>query len=172
MGDSERFLPRLPRTPAAEADRLAKPYEPVCAVFRRFLHGRHLKFTPERAAILDAVLRRQGLFEAEGLVSDLQAIPRAASRATIYRTLTHLQDAGILKQVVFGSRRSYYEVIAGREASDYLVCAVSGRVVPFHSEKLRILREEICRQHGFEVVSHEFHVFGISPEVKNSPADV
>jgi len=167
--ESGSFLPRIRR---CGTDRRAKPYEPVCAIFRRFLHGQKLKFTPERAAILDAVLRQQGLFEADVIIADLQQVGRTASRATIYRTLGHLQDAGILKQVVFGNRQSFYEVIAGREASDYLVCVVSGRVVPFHSEKLRALREEICRQHGFDLVSHEFHVFGISPEAKNSPEEL
>jgi Fur family ferric uptake transcriptional regulator len=138
----------------------------VCAVFRRFLRSQHLKFTPERAAILDAVLVKTGFFEAEVLIEDLRQMGRSASRATIYRTLTHLQDAGILKQVVFSNRQSFYEVIAGRESSDYLVCVVSGKVVPFHSARLRELREAICREHGFDLISHEMHIFGISPEAK------
>ena len=36
-------------------------YEPVCAIFRRYLHGEKLKFTPERAMMLDAVMRKEGL---------------------------------------------------------------------------------------------------------------
>jgi Fur family ferric uptake transcriptional regulator len=42
----------------------------------------------------------------------------------------------------------------------------TGRVVEFHSDKLRQLRDEICRQHGFEPISHRFHVFGVSPREK------
>lgn len=131
-------------------------------MFRRYLHAQKLKFTPERAMMLDAVLRKQGLFEAERLVTDLKELGHRVSRATVYRTLAHLQDAGICKQVFFDNKQSYYEVIAGRQAYDYLICVETGKVVEFNSEKLRKLRDEICREHGMEPLSHQFHVFGIS----------
>ena len=86
------------------------------------------------------------------------------SRATVYRTLSHLQDAGIVKQVFFDNKQSYYEVIAGRQVHDYLICVVTGKVIEFNSDKLRALRDEICRQHGFQPLSHRFQIFGISPE--------
>ena len=171
MAEGAHILPNLPRVAAARPEAL--PYEPVCAIFRRYLHGRKLKFTPERAMILDAVLRNTGLFEAERLVGDLKKIGHPVSRATAYRTLAHLQDAGILKQVFFDNRQSYYEVIAGRQTYDYLICVATGKVVEFSSDKLRRLREEICREHGFSTLSHQFHIFGLSPEgqAKVSAAD-
>ena len=168
MAEGAHILPNLPRVAAARPEAL--PYEPVCAIFRRYLHGRKLKFTPERAMILDAVLRNTGLFEAERLVGDLKKIGHAVSRATAYRTLAHLQDAGILKQVFFDNRQSYYEVIAGRQTYDYLICVATGKVVEFSSDKLRRLREEICREHGFSTLSHQFHIFGLSPEAQAKAA--
>src|SRR5512132_2765858 len=108
MSQSPHILPSLPKV-SGEARAQTLPYEPVCAIFRRYLHGEKLKFTPERAMILDAVLRQKGLFEAERLVNDIKQIGHNVSRATAYRTLAHLQDAGILKQVFFDNRQSYYE---------------------------------------------------------------
>jgi Fur family ferric uptake transcriptional regulator len=169
MAEGAHILPNLPRM-AAVSRREALPYEPVCAIFRRYLHEQKLKFTPERAMILDAVLRRTGLFEAERLVADLKDLGHAVSRATAYRTLAHLQDAGILKQVFFDNKQSYYEVIAGRQTYDYLICVATGKVVEFSSEKLRRLRDEICREHGFSPLSHQFHVFGLSPEAQAKEA--
>src|SRR5436190_19129206 len=121
MSTAPHILPSIPRTPGPRT-RQAAPYEPVCAVVRRYLHGQKLKFTPERAMMLDAVLRKQGLFDPEQLVSDLSALNHDVSRATVYRTLAHLQDAGILKQVFFDNKRSYYEVIVGRQTYDHLIC--------------------------------------------------
>src|SRR5215207_3418522 len=159
------ILPNIPRTNTSSKQQpSASAYEPVCAMFRRYLHGEKLKFTPERAMMLDAVLRKSGLFEAESLVDDLKQLGHRVSRATVYRTLAHLQDAGVLKQVFFDNRQSYYEVIAGRQAYDYLICVATGRVIEFSSDKLKRLRDEICREHGFEPLSHQFHVFGLSPE--------
>ncbi len=168
LSGSAHILPNPPRVPGAQ--RQALPYEPVCAIFRRYLHGEKLKFTPERAMILDAALRRAGLFEPDTLVNDLKELGHRVSRATVYRTLAHLHDAGILKQVFFDNKQSYYEVIAGRQANDYLICVQTGRVIEFHSEKLRRLRDEICAEHGFEPLSHQFHIFGISPQAETSKA--
>jgi Fur family ferric uptake transcriptional regulator len=165
MSDSPNILQSIPKISSSK--RQALPYEPVCAVFRRYLHAAKLKFTPERAMILDATLRKTGLFEAEQLAMDLKALGHDVSRATVYRTLNHLHDAGILKQVFFDNKQSYYEVIAGRQAYDYLICIESGRVVEFNSEKLRKLRDEICAQHGFDPLSHQFHIYGISQEARN-----
>jgi Fur family ferric uptake transcriptional regulator len=159
------ILPSLPRI-SAEAHRQAMPYEPVCAVFRRYLHQEKLKFTPERAMILDAVLRKEGLFEPEQLIDGLKSLNHKVSRATVYRTLSHLQDAGILKQVFFDNKQSYYEVIAGRQGSDYLICVQTGKVIEFASDRLRKLRDEICAEHGFDPLSHRFQIFGISPEAR------
>jgi hypothetical protein len=50
----------------------------------------------------------------------------------------------------FDNKRSYYEVIAGRQAYDYLICVSTGKVIEFSSEKLRKLRDEICAEHGFD----------------------
>src|SRR3954451_25051315 len=165
MADGPHILPNLPKV-ALGARREALPYEPVCAIFRRYLHGEQLKFTPERAMILDAVLRKEGLFQAEQLVNDLHGLGHRVSRATAYRTLAHLQDAGILKQVFFDNKQSYYEVIAGRQTHDYLICVATGKVIEFNSDKLRQLRDEICAQHGFDPLSHRFQIFGVSPEGK------
>src|SRR5215212_1924793 len=165
MSAGPHILPNIPRTQLTQP-RQTLPYEPICAIFRRYLHGEKLKFTPERAMMLDAVLRKDGLFEPEQLVEDLKKLGHRVSRATVYRTLSHLQDAGILKQVFFDNRQSYYEVIAGRQAYDYLICVSTGRVIEFSSDKLKKLRDEICKEHGFEPLSHQLHIYGVSPEGK------
>jgi Fur family ferric uptake transcriptional regulator len=156
------ILPSLPRVAVKQPPRQSLPFEPVCAIFRRYLHGQKLKFTPERAMMLDAVLRKAGLFEAESLVQDLKQLGHRVSRATVYRTLAHLQDAGICKQVFFDNKQSYYEVIAGRQTYDYLIDVESGRVIEFSSEKLKKLRDEICREHGMEPLGHQFHILAVS----------
>src|SRR6266567_7917427 len=164
MAQGAHILPNLPKRSVSQ--RTALPYEPVCAVFRRYLHEQKLKFTPERAMMLDAVLRKSGLFEPEQLVDDLKQLGHRVSRATVYRTLAHLQDAGILKQIFFDNKQSYYEVIAGRQTHDYLICVTTGKVIEFSSDKLKKLRDEICKEHGFEPLSHRFQIFGVSPEAR------
>jgi Fe2+ or Zn2+ uptake regulation protein len=54
-------------------------------------------------------------------------------------------------------------MIAGRQAYDYLICVDTGKVIEFSSEKLRKLRDEICAEHGLDPMSHQFHIFAMSP---------
>ena len=168
MPQTPRILPSVPRSAAQPRPDAATPFDPVCAVFRRYLRGEKLKFTPERAMILDAVLKHEGLFEPDGLAAELKALGHRASRATVYRTLGHLQDAGILKQVFFDNRQGYYEVIVGRRTHDHLICVETGEVIEFDSGKLRQLRDAICAEHGFDPLSHQFHIFGLSPRARRA----
>jgi Fur family ferric uptake transcriptional regulator len=170
MALSAHILPSLPK-PNVNVNPGATPYDPVCAVFRRYLHAEKLKFTPERAMILDATLRKEGLFDPESLAADIKSHGHRVSRATVYRTLAHLQDAGILKQVFFDNKQSYYEVIAGRQTNDYLICVSTGKLIEFSSDRLKKLRDEICAQHGFDPISHQFHIYGVSPEAKAAGKD-
>jgi Fur family ferric uptake transcriptional regulator len=61
-------------------------------------------------------------------------------------------------------------VIVGRETHDYLICVTTGRVVELSSERLKQLRDDICREHGYEPLSHQFHIFAVSPEGQKETA--
>lgn len=130
------------------------------------LASKGLRRTRQREVIVDTVFSSDEHFNAEELLDRVRAVDRTVSRATVYRTLTHLQDAGILRQVFFDNKKSHYEVVAGRQAYDHLICITSGRVIEFSSDKLKALRDEICAEHGWDPVSHQFQIFAVSPDAK------
>ena len=68
---------------------------PLCAIFRRHLKEQNLKYTPERADILNAIIERDEIFEAETLMHEMRSQGDRVSKATVYRTLKLLQEAGI-----------------------------------------------------------------------------
>jgi Fur family transcriptional regulator, ferric uptake regulator len=69
------------------------PAMPLCSVFRRFLKARGLKYTGERAEILDKILGFDGHFEAEEIIAAMRGGRRRVSKATVYRTIKLLQEA-------------------------------------------------------------------------------
>lgn len=141
-------------------------FQPMCAVFRRFLKQQGLKFTAERAKILDAVLDKEGVFEAEQLLYEMRQSDKRVSKATIYRTLKHLLEAGIISEVLIDSKQSHYELSFGKKPAGHLVCVETGRVIEIPSPWLEPLRERICKAHGFTPVSHRLVIYGISPEAQ------
>ena len=136
---------------------------PLCAVFRRFLKSRDLKYTPERADVLDAIIERDDVFEVEELLAELRRRGHRASKATIYRTIKLLQDAGIIMQASFDPRQSHYQLIYGREPRDSMVCMKTGRQIQFFDEDLIKLRNRIAKRHGWRPIGHRFQIYAIGP---------
>ncbi len=137
--------------------------EPLCAIFRRFLKRQGLKFTGERAKILDTVLAQEEVFEADQLLSEMRQGGHRVSKATIYRTLKHLQDAKIITELLIDSKQAHYELSFGRKPKGHLVCVETGRITEIPSPWLEPVRDRICREHGYDPVSHRFVIYGISP---------
>ncbi len=139
---------------------------PMCSVFRRFLKRTGLKFTPERAQILDAVSRKQHVFEAEQLLYEMRDAGLSVSKATIYRTLKHLLDAGIITEVLIDAKQAHYRLSYGQAPRGHLVCVETGKVIEIPSPWLTALRDKICHNNGFEPVSTRLVIYGISPEAQ------
>ena len=136
------------------------------SLFREFLRARQLKYTIERAAILKAVQTFGRPFEAEELLLELREGAQRISKATVYRTLKHLLDAGLLKQVHFGvgaggGKQAHYDYVNAAEGGaphDHLVDLETGKIIPFSSDLVVKLREEIARKMGFVAISHRFQI--------------
>eukprot|EP00752_Nemacystus_decipiens_P016091 g14387.t1 len=136
---------------------------PMCAIFRRFLKRKGLKFTTERAMILDAVLGKDGVFEADELLTEMRDADHRVSKATIYRTLKHLMESKIIKEVLIDSTRAHYQLAFGQKATGHLVCLETNQIIEFPTEQLDALMNKICKEHGYEPLSHRFVIYGSSP---------
>jgi Fur family ferric uptake transcriptional regulator len=145
---------------------------PLCSVFRRYLRSLNLKYTQERADILDAIIEGDSIFEAEELLAGLRRSGHRVSKATVYRTIKLLQEAGIITQALFDSKQAHYQLIYGKAPRDHLVCMKTGRCVEFTDPQVRALARAICERHGWEPVGHRFQVYGVSPEARSARSAV
>ena len=140
------------------------PLMPLCSVFRRFLRNQGLKYTVERADVLQAIIDHDGSFEVEELLLDMRQRGHRVSKATVYRTLRLLQEAGIITQALFDSKQGHFQLIYGKEPRDVMVCMRTGRAIEFQSPELTELRDRICSELGWEAVGHRFQIYALSPE--------
>jgi Fur family transcriptional regulator, ferric uptake regulator len=134
--------------------------EEAVRAFERFLASRDLRLTAARRAIAEAVLERAGHFPIEDLVRDLRRRGIRGSKATVYRTLPLLTEAGIIQQAVVTSEATSYEAAVGREHHDHLVCRGCGKVVEFEFDAIEILQREIASRFGFTLEGHHHQLFG------------
>lgn len=142
-----------------EGQQVPAIFEPLCAVFRRRLKAEGQKYTPERARVLDAVIRMDGPFEAEALVEDLRQTGYRVSKATVYRTIKLMQDAGIVQRVLGGDDVPRFQMIYGSRPDDTIVRVDTDEVIRIDVPELLALRDRVCAQLGLSATSHRLQIF-------------
>ncbi len=153
-------LQPLPASPRGEpgADHF-EIIEPLCAVFRRKLKSEGLKYTPERAQILDAIIQMDDVFEADQLLDRMKKAQFRVSKATIYRTIKLLADAGIIQQVLFDSEQSHYQLAYGKRSSGLLVRVDTRQIIPLDVPELAELRDRLCRERNLKPEGHRLVIY-------------
>jgi Fur family ferric uptake transcriptional regulator len=129
-------------------------------LLREFLRGRGLRMTREREALLQAALACRPHFTLEELAQDVLRRASPASRATVYRALPILVEAGILQPALVTGEARLFETALGREHHDHLRCRTCGKIVEFRSDAIERLQVEIAARHGFRLASHVHELVG------------
>ncbi len=132
--------------------------------FEKFLAGKALRLTEARAAIVAAALARAGPYPIEELIADLKRLGIRGSKATVYRTLPLLAEAGIVKPAIVAGDAKSYETTYGADHHDHLVCARCGKVVEFEFEQFEQLQREVAGRYGFRLDNHHHELVGTCPE--------
>ncbi|MBI3821604.1 MAG: transcriptional repressor, partial [Planctomycetes bacterium] len=74
--------------------------------FREYLASRprRQRFTPQRRDMVRYIFSKHNHFDADELIDEMKREGFRIGRATIYRTLHGLVDAGLLRRIELGSR--------------------------------------------------------------------
>jgi len=159
----------MPPNHAAEPEII----EPLCAVFRRALKKEGLKYTAERAQILDAIIRIPTPFDAERLIGELKRAatghasgPIRVSKATVYRTLKLMIDAGMLQRILFDEDHAHYQLVYGTRPQDLIIRLDTRSAIEIDAPELIALRERLCREHGLNPRGHRFHIYAVADETR------
>lgn len=130
--------------------------------FREFLATKKMRLTPEREIIIEEVFSDHEHFDAEEMVNRLsrRKDSKRVSRSTVYRTLSQLEEAGLLRRVARNNDREIYEHDYGYPQHEHLVCERCGKMIEFQSGTLEAALREVCGQHQFQMNGHTLVVRG------------
>jgi len=129
--------------------------------FKKYLSERGLRFTPQRRAVLDQVFEMHGHFDAEDLYNELRNGGNGVSRATVYRTLKHLEECKLVREVLRCQDRAQYEHTLGHPHHDHMVCVKCGKIIEFSDPAIEAQQRKICKRHGFKPLEHRLGIRGI-----------
>lgn len=128
-----------------------------------FLATRGLRLTPERSAILDEVFSSHLHFDGDELAARLVNRPGAVrvSRATVYRALRLMVEAGLLRRVARPNGREVYEHDYGYPQHDHFICRLCGQLIEFQNGAISEILEEVAARNSFRVSGHRLEVYGL-----------
>lgn len=124
------------------------------AKFREYLTSRSKpqRFTKSAQEMVRFIFSQHQHFDAEQLCAALDQARVNISRATVYRTLSKLVDAGLLRRMHLG-QRDVYEHDYGYPEHAHLHCEQCGKMIEFECPELEPLVAEASRRHHFQASS-------------------
>ncbi len=130
--------------------------------FREYLASRPRaqRFTEQQRDMVRYIFSKHNHFDADQLIDEMKDRGLRVSRATIYRTLGKLVDAGLLRRLNIGAR-TYYEHDYGYPQHDHLYCQNCHKMIEFQSSELERLVRDVCRQQNFQYHGHSFVIRGV-----------
>jgi Fur family ferric uptake transcriptional regulator len=129
--------------------------------FREYLASRPKpqRFTEQQRDLVRYIFSQHSHFDAEQLIDNVKAAGFRVSRATVYRTLAKLVDAGLLRRLELGPR-TFYEHDYGYPQHEHLYCEKCGKMIEFQNPAIDAVLAEVCRQNGFQSSGHTFIIRG------------
>jgi Fur family transcriptional regulator, ferric uptake regulator len=107
------------------------------------------KRSSKRDLIVNVFLRQEGHLTAEDLFELIRREDQRISRATIYRTLQWMVDAGIARKVDFGEGKFRFEHSYRHPRHFHLICKTCNRSFEFLSSDIEALLEEVAGARNF-----------------------
>jgi Fur family transcriptional regulator, ferric uptake regulator len=118
------------------------------------------KRSGKRDLIVNVFLRQEGHLTADDLVDLIRREDERISRATIYRTLQWMVDAGIARKVDFGEGRFRFEHSYRHPRHFHLICKTCNRSYEFLSSDIETLVEEVAVARGFTARQSVVQIYG------------
>jgi len=114
----------------------------------------------KRDLIVGLFLRQPGHLSADELVDLIRREDRRISRATIYRTLLWMVEAGIARRVDFGEGKFRFEHAYRHPRHFHLICKTCDQSFEFLSSDIETLLEEVASARGFEPRQSVVQIYG------------
>ena len=126
-----------------------------------------LKMTGQRRAILKVLRNSEDHPSVEDVYGRAKELDSSISIATVYRTLSLLDELDLVTRHEFQDGYSRYEL--SQDHHHHIVDLDTGEVIEFQSEELELLKEKIARDLGYELVDHRLELYG--KKIKNNNKD-
>lgn len=117
-----------------------------------------LKMTGQRKVIIKVLSKAEDHPSVEDVYDRAKKVDKSISIATVYRTLSLLDELDLVIRHEFQEGYSRYEV--NWDHHHHLVDLETGKVVEFQNEELEALKIKIAKDLGYELIDHRLELYG------------
>ena len=137
-------------------------YEKLLEKFKALLKANTLKFTKQRELILKFLYENDEHYTPEDIYTLLKKeYPDInIGIATVYRTLTLLEESDIASSISFGAAGKKYE-LGLKKHHDHLICTSCGEIIEFFDETIEAQQEQIAEKFNFKMTDHTMKIVGL-----------
>jgi Fur family ferric uptake transcriptional regulator len=133
----------------------------LITAFRKYLKEASLPMTEEREKIISLIDQIDHHFTVEELLNIANSREIDVSRATIYRTVQILLNAGLITRIIRDDQTAIYETIYNKEHHSHMFCLSCGAIIEFSSPEIEYALAKISREKDFDYSLHSLKVYGI-----------
>jgi Fe2+ or Zn2+ uptake regulation protein len=135
--------------------------------FRAHLDHAGRKISGGRQTVFDRVMRSHGHFTAEEMAKICAGSKPQVSRATVYRVLHELLEAGIIRETAFGDKHHHYEHVYDEKPHHHAQCVRCHAFIEFPDMKEDEVYRPYLEKQGFKIIGHEMHFYGICKDCQD-----
>lgn len=143
-------------------------YDRLLSDFKQLLKKNGLKFTIQREVILETLYNSNEHLTPEALHNLIQdKFPNLNTGiATVYRTLSLLEDSDMVTSLSFGAQGKKYE-LGAKHHHDHFICTRCASITEFVDEGIEARQKKIANEFGFLMQDHSMQIYGICKNCQN-----
>lgn len=133
--------------------------------------NRTLRNSKQRQAILDLLVSSPEHMSAEEIYQKARVLQPNISLGTVYRNLDTLSEQGLIIRTSFADGKARYEM-AGMDHHHHLICLQCGEIKDLEQCPMAPALKTALQEADFEVVQHQFEVYGYCPKCQHRGKNV
>lgn len=137
-------------------------------VFEAYLEKKGLKLTQPRKLILNTVFDLHEHFDVEQLYDIIHKISKDVSRATVYRIIPLLVEAGLIQKSIRVEAREKYEHIFGHPRHAHWVCKKCGNLLETDMQDILKLVQSKAKAQQYRITDVNLEIKGLCWKCQNN----
>ena len=132
--------------------------DPRAKQFENALRDEGVRITRQRTALIEVLAESHDHPDADELHRRAREKDPSVSLATVYRTLSQLEEMGLVHRHVFAGESARYET-SDLPHHDHIINLDTGKITEFRSAEIEKIQERIAREHGLEIIHHRLELY-------------